>query len=103
MTDRKSNAFLKHNRLIVSIDTLKRPARVKRLLEAPRWDLIVFDEAHHLTAFKSGGKVKKTENYKLAEALRMSWINGHDVLANSSSMTAVISRFIGVASVVTRR
>jgi superfamily II DNA or RNA helicase len=31
---------------------------------------VVFDEAHHLTAYKSGGKVKKTENYKLAEALR---------------------------------
>jgi len=47
VTDRKSNAFAKHNRLIASIDTLKRPARVKRLLEAPLWDLIVFDEAHH--------------------------------------------------------
>ena len=35
VTDRKSNAFAKHHRLIVSIDTLKRPARVKRLLEGP--------------------------------------------------------------------
>ena len=39
VTDRKSNAFAKHDRLIASIDTLKRPARIKRLLEAPRWDL----------------------------------------------------------------
>lgn len=70
VTDRKSNAFAKHHRLIASIDTLKRPARIRRLLEAPTWDLVVFDEAHHLTAYKSGGKVKKTENYKLAEALR---------------------------------
>lgn len=70
VTDRKSNAFAKHNRLIVSIDTLKRPQRVKRLLEAPRWDLIVFDEAHHLTASESGKKVKKTQNFKLAESLR---------------------------------
>lgn len=70
VTDRKSNAFAKHHRLIASIDTLKRPARIRRLLEAPPWDLVVFDEAHHLTAYKSGGKVKKTENYKLAEALR---------------------------------
>jgi SNF2 family DNA or RNA helicase len=69
-TDRKSNAFAKHDRLIASIDTLKRPKRVRRLLEAPKWDLIVFDEAHHLTATKSGGRVRKTENYKLAEALR---------------------------------
>jgi SNF2-related domain/Helicase conserved C-terminal domain len=70
VTDRKSNAFAKHDRLIASIDTLKRPTRVRRLLEAPKWDLIVFDEAHHLTAVKSGGRVRKTENYKLAEALR---------------------------------
>lgn len=70
VTDRKSNAFAKHDRLIASVDTLKRKARIKNLEEAPPWDLVVFDEAHHLTAFKSGGKVKKTENYKLSEALR---------------------------------
>ena len=70
ITDRKTNAFAKHDRLIASIDTLKRPARIKRLLAAPRWDLVVFDEAHHLTAYRSGGKVRKTENYKLAEALK---------------------------------
>ena len=70
ITDRKTNAFAKHDRLIASIDTLKRPARIKRLLDAPRWDLVVFDEAHHLTAYRSGGKVRKTENYKLAEALK---------------------------------
>ena len=70
VTDRKSNAFAKHDRLIASVDTLKRRARVKRLLDAPMWDLVVFDEAQHLTASKSGGKVKKTENYRLAEALK---------------------------------
>lgn len=70
ITDRKTNAFAKHDRLIASIDTLKRPARIKRLLAAPRWDLVVFDEAHHLTAHRMGGKVRKTENYKLAEALK---------------------------------
>jgi superfamily II DNA or RNA helicase len=70
VTDRKSNAFAKHDRLIASIDTLKRPARVRRLKEAPPWDLVVFDEAHHLTAYRNGRKVRKTENYKLAEALK---------------------------------
>lgn len=70
VTDRKTNAFAKHNRLIASIDTLKKPTRVKRILDAQKWDLVVFDEAHHLTATRSGNKPKKTENYKLAEALR---------------------------------
>jgi superfamily II DNA or RNA helicase len=70
VTDRRSNAFAKHDRLIASIDTLKRPARIKRILEAPPWDLVVFDEAHHLNAQLNGNKVRKTENYKLAEALK---------------------------------
>ena len=70
ITDRKTNAFAKHDRLIASIDTLKRPARIKRLLDSPRWDLVVFDEAHHLTAHRTGSKVRKTKNYKLAEALK---------------------------------
>jgi SNF2 family DNA or RNA helicase len=70
ISDRKSNAFAKHNRIIASIDTLKRPSRIKRLLEAPSWDLVVFDEAHHLSAYKNGSRSKKTENFKLAEALK---------------------------------
>jgi superfamily II DNA or RNA helicase len=70
VTDRKSNAFAKHDLLIASVDTLKQPRRMKRLEEAPQWDLIVFDEAHHLTAWRSGGKTKKTQNYKLAELLK---------------------------------
>jgi len=70
VTDRKSNAFAKHNRLIVSVDTLKRRTRVKKLLDAPAWDLVVFDEAHHLSVYRNGNKVKKTENFKLAENIR---------------------------------
>ncbi len=70
VTDRKTNAFAKHHRLIASVDTLKRKTRIKKLEEAPPWDLVVFDEAHHLTAYRSGGKVKKTENFKLAEVLK---------------------------------
>lgn len=70
VTDRRSNAFAKHDRLIASIDTLKMRPRLKRLQEAPPWDLVVFDEAHHLTAYRRGTKVEKTENYRLAEALK---------------------------------
>lgn len=70
VSDRKSNAFAKHNRIIASVDTLKRPARVKRLLDALAWDLVVFDEAHHLSVYKTGNKTRKTDNFRLAEALR---------------------------------
>lgn len=70
VSDRKSNAFAKHNRIIASVDTLKRPVRVKRLLDAPPWDLVVFDEAHHLSVYKTGNKTRKTDNFRLAEALR---------------------------------
>lgn len=70
VTDRRSNAFQKHDRLIVSIDTLKLKPRVQRLKDAPMWDLVVFDEGHHLTAHRVGGRVRKTENYKLAEVLK---------------------------------
>ena len=70
VSDRRTNTFATHNRLIASIDTLKRPVRIKKLLAAPPWDLVVFDEAHHLTVTRLGGKVKKTENFKLAEAIR---------------------------------
>lgn len=70
VSDRRSNAFAKHNFLIGSIDTLKLKERMQRLEEAPDWDLIVFDEAHHLTAYNAGRKVKKTLNYKLAELVR---------------------------------
>jgi SNF2 family DNA or RNA helicase len=70
ITDRKSNAFAKHNLMIVSVDTLKRPERVKKLLAAPPFDLVVFDEAHHLSVYRAGAKVRKTWNFKLAEAVR---------------------------------
>src|ERR1700730_15911500 len=29
--------------------------------KAPRWDLIVFDEAHHLTDYQNGAKMTKTQ------------------------------------------
>jgi superfamily II DNA or RNA helicase len=70
VTDRKSNAFEKHNLLIASIDTLKLRPRMARLKAAPPWDLVVFDEAHHLSAYRQNGKLVKTQNFKLAEMLK---------------------------------
>jgi len=56
---------------IASIDTLKRPEHKRALLENRKWDLIIFDEAHRLSAVNYGGaKTNKTQNYRLAEEIR---------------------------------
>jgi len=68
--DTSAAAWERHSRVIASIDTVKRPERIRRLVAGPRWDLIIFDEAHHLSRSKPSGKVKPTQNYRLAEQLR---------------------------------
>lgn len=67
-----SNPFVweTHPRVIASIDRLKQPRRKDRLAEASRWDMIVFDEAHHLSRTRTSGKTFTTQNYRLAEVLR---------------------------------
>jgi superfamily II DNA or RNA helicase len=55
---------------IASLDRLKRKEHKRTLLENRKWDLIVFDEAQHLSARQYPTKVDKTQNYQLAEALR---------------------------------
>ncbi len=69
-TDANPAAWDHHHWVIASIDTLKRRPRLERVLAAPRWDLVVFDEAHHLSRGRYGGKVQTTQNYRLAEELR---------------------------------
>jgi len=59
-----------HNRVIASIDSLKRPVRMERLLRAPRWDVVVVDEAHHLSRIRYGKKIQTTQNYRLVEAVK---------------------------------
>ncbi|HEV2196756.1 MAG TPA: helicase-related protein [Candidatus Acidoferrum sp.] len=55
---------------IASLDRLKRKEHKRTLLENRKWDLIIFDEAQHLSARLYPTKVDKTQNYQLAEALR---------------------------------
>jgi superfamily II DNA or RNA helicase len=68
--DAQPATWERHNLVIASIDRLKIPSRLERLGAGPVWDLIVFDEAHHLSRKKVGGKLSVTQNYKLADALR---------------------------------
>lgn len=56
---------------IASLDTLKLAEHKRMLLENRKWDLIVFDEAHRLSATNyDSGETKRTLNYKLAEEVR---------------------------------
>ena len=68
--DNSFSSWETHCKVIASIDTVKRPQRMEKILAGPRWDLIVFDESHHLTRTKYGKKTVSTLNYKLAEAIK---------------------------------
>ena len=68
--DHGAATWERYPRVICSIDTLKQRRRVQRLLAAPPWDFVIFDEAHHLSRTRSGKKTTTTQNYRLAEALR---------------------------------
>ncbi len=68
--DHGSAAWERHNQVIVSIDTLKQQRRLQRLAAAPPWDIVIIDEAHHVSRTRSGKKTVTTQNYKLAESLR---------------------------------
>ena len=59
------------NRLaIISLDTLRQERMQDCLFEAQPYDLVVFDEAHKLSArYESDGTVDKSKRYELAERI----------------------------------
>ncbi|MDD4116921.1 MAG: helicase-related protein [Kiritimatiellae bacterium] len=68
---RTGNWFLETNLAIARLDKLSRNEDVQNKLKAPdcRWDLIVCDEAHKMSASIYGGEVKYTKRYKLGQLL----------------------------------
>lgn len=68
---RTGNWFLETNLVIARLDKLSRNEDIQDKLRAPdcRWDLIVCDEAHKLSATFFGGEVKYTKRYKLGQLL----------------------------------
>ena len=64
---RTGNPFAEQNRLIVRLDQLSRNEELQAKLEATDWDLIIFDEAHKLSAHLYGDVVNETLRYKLAK------------------------------------
>ena len=68
---RTGNWFLENNLIIARLDKLSRNEDVQEKLKTPdcRWDLIVCDEAHKLSATFFGGEIKYTKRYKLGQLL----------------------------------
>ena len=68
---RTGNWFLENNLVIARLDKLSRDEDVQAKLQAPdcRWDLIICDEAHKMSATFTGGEVKYTKRYKLGQLL----------------------------------
>ena len=68
---RTGNWFLEANLAIARLDKLSRNEDVQQKLQAPdcRWDLVVCDEAHKMSATFFGGEVKYTKRYRLGQLL----------------------------------
>ncbi|MBL8540227.1 MAG: DUF3883 domain-containing protein [Betaproteobacteria bacterium] len=68
---RTGNWFLESNLAIARLDKLSRNEDVQLKLQAPdcRWDLVVCDEAHKMSATVFGGETKYTKRYRLGQLL----------------------------------
>ena len=68
---RTGNWFLETSLAIARLDKLSRNEDVQQKLKEPdcRWDLIVCDEAHKMSATFFGGEIKYTKRYKLGQLL----------------------------------
>ena len=68
---RTGNWFLEANLVIARLDKLSRNEDVQHKLQAPdcRFDLVVCDEAHKMSATFFGGEVKYTKRYRLGQLL----------------------------------
>ena len=66
------NVWQEHPRAIASIDFLKQDD-IKATLQTARWDLVIVDEAHKMSAYvyetKNGTEIDKTQRYRTGEVL----------------------------------
>ena len=64
-----SNPFYSFDRVIISIDTLKKDAKYRRFLEDCRWDVIVIDECQNVAQRGSGSDAQSSQRARLARLL----------------------------------
>jgi superfamily II DNA or RNA helicase len=63
------NPFEDLDHLIVRLDQMARNEELQEKLLATTWDLVIFDEAHKLSAHYFGSKLEKTGRFQFAEKL----------------------------------
>lgn len=66
---RTGNWLAETQLVIARLDKLSRDDAVQDKLEQTDWDLVIFDEAHKLSASFFGGEVRYTRRYRLAQLL----------------------------------
>jgi superfamily II DNA or RNA helicase len=81
---RTGNWFLETNLVIARLDKCARDETVQEKLAVPecRWDLVVVDEAHKMSATFFSGEVKYTKRYRLGQLL--SGITRHFLLLTAT-------------------
>lgn len=57
-----------YNWVVTSLDLIKKE-ELRTELGKTKWDLVIFDEAHRCKAYKYGGKIERTDRYKVATKL----------------------------------
>lgn len=63
------NQFEDADLLVARVDQLSRNDDLLQKLQLTRWDLVVVDEAHKLSANYFGNKINKTKRFQLGELL----------------------------------
>lgn len=83
-TSRTGNWFMEADLIIARLDMLSRNESLQEKLKAPdcRWDLVVCDEAHKMSATYFGGEVSYTKRFQLGKLL--STITRHFLLMTAT-------------------
>src|SRR3989454_2153091 len=68
-TTPSGNPFEDHDQLIVRLDQMSRNEDAQDKLCLASWDLVVFDEAHKLSAHFFGKEMKRTKRFNFAEKI----------------------------------
>lgn len=66
---RAGNPFDDNDLMVARLDQLSRSEELQEKIKASRWDLVVIDEAHKLSATWFGTKVNETKRFKLGQLL----------------------------------